>query len=155
MPDNGTPWNLVDSSLMTPILFRDLPGVAEVERQLEMQLRDRLLDDEAEELPHLVDETSQALFNITGHDTHYAALPDSVRARFTRDQWEAQFDVLGEYRRDPNAIWHSFGLDVRCPEGRGLHCLDVFGRQLIAAVNGLHPRAMLVFAEPESPRQAA
>ena len=154
MPDNGTPWNLVDSSLMTPILFRDLPGVAEIERQLDMQLRDRLLDDELEELPHLVDEASRALFNITGHDTHYSALPESVRSRFTRDRWEAQFAVLGEYRRDPNAIWRSFGLDVRCPEGRGLHCLDVFGRQLICAVNGLHPRAMLVFAEYPEARAA-
>ena len=155
MPDNGTPWNLVDSSHMTSILFRDLPGVAEIERQLDLQLRDRLLDDELEELPHRIDETSRALFNITGHDTHYSALPDSVRARFTRDQWEAQFAVLGEYRRDPNAIWRSFGLDVRCPEGRGLHCLEVFGRQLVCAVQGLHPHAVLVFAERESPRRAA
>lgn len=147
MPDNGTPWNLVDSSLMTPILFRDLPGVAEVERLLEMQARDRLLEDEVEELPHLINDLSRALFNITELDTHYAALPDVVRSRFTRDQWEAQFAALGEYRRDPNALWQSFGLDVRCPEGRGLHCLDVFGRQLIAAVNGLHPRASLIFAD--------
>ena len=154
MPDNGTPWNLVDSSVLTSILFRDLPGVAEIERQLDMQLRDRLLDDETEQLPQLIDDASRALFNITEHDTHYSALPESVRARFTRDQWEAEFDVLGEYRRDPNAIWQSFGLDVRCPEGRGLHCLDVFGRQLIAAVNGLHPRAMLVFAEYPEARAA-
>jgi len=155
VPDNGTPWNLVDSSLMTPILFRDLPGIAEVERQLEMQLRDRLLDDELEELPNLVDETSRTLFNITAHDTHYSALPESVRARFSRSEWDAQFDVLGQHRRDPNAIWRSFGLDVRCPEGRGLHCLEVFGRQLVCAVQGLHPHAVLVFAERESPRRAA
>ena len=154
MPNNGTPWNLVDSSLMTPIVFRELPGVAEVERQLEMQLRDRLLDDELEELPNLVDETSRTLFNITEYDTHYSALPESVRARFTRGQWEAQFDVLGEYRRDPNAVWHSFGLDLRCPEGRGLHCADVFGRRLISAVNGLHPRAVLAFAEYPAARAA-
>jgi hypothetical protein len=139
---------------MTSILFRDLPGVAEIERQLDLQLRDRLLDDEQEELPSLIDDTSRSLFNITEHDTHYSALPDSVRARFTRDQWAAEFDALGEYRRDPNAIWQSFGLDVRCPEGRGLHCLDVFGRQLIAAVNGLHPQAMLVFAEYPEARAA-
>lgn len=154
MPDNGTPWNLVDSNPMASILFRDLPGVAEIEMQLEMQLRDRLLEDEQEELPHNIDAASRALFNITEHDTHYSALSESVRSRFTRDQWEAQFDVLGEYRRDPNAIWQSFGLDVRCPEGRGLHCIDVFGRQLIAAVNGLHPRAVLAFAEYPEARAA-
>jgi hypothetical protein len=139
---------------MSPTLFRDLPGVAEVERQLEMHHRGRLLDDELEELPHLIDAASRALFNITGHDTHYSALPESVRARFSRGEWEAQFDVLGEYRRDPNAIWKSFGLDLRCPEGRGLHCADAFGRQLIAAVNGLHPRAVLAFAEYPAARAA-
>ena len=154
MPDNGTPWNLVDSSLMTPIVFRELPGVAEVERQLGLHHRGHLLDDELEELPHLIDEASRALFNITEQDTHYSALPESVRARFTRGQWEAQFDVLGEYRRDPNAVWHSFGLDLRCPEGRGLHCVDVFGRQLISAVNGLHSRAVLAFAEYPAARAA-
>ena len=154
MANNGTPWNLVDSSLMAPILFRELPGVAEVERHLEMQLRDRLLDDESEELPQLIDDASRSLFNITEHDTHYAALPESVRARFSRSEWEAQFAALGEHRRDPNAIWQSFGLDVRCPEGRGLHCLDVFGRQLLAAVNGLHPRAVLAFADYPEARAA-
>lgn len=154
MLKTGTTWNLVDSCSMTPVLFRDLPGVAEVERQLDMQFRDRLLDDELEELPHLIDETSRALFNITEHDTHYAALPDSIRSRFTRGDWDAQFDVLSEYRRDPNAIWRSLGIDVRCPEGRGMHCLDVFGRQLIVAVNALHPRAALAFADYPEARAA-
>ena len=45
-------------SLMTQIVFRDLPGVATLEHQLDMQFRDRLLDDEIEELPHLIDDTS-------------------------------------------------------------------------------------------------
>lgn len=154
MLQSGTPWNLGDSMAMTPIVFRDLPGVADIERQLDLHHRGHLLDDELEELPLLIDDTSRALFNITEHDTHYSALPDSVRTRFSRDEWEAQFAVLGEYRRDPNAVWHSFGLDLRCPEGRGLHCVDVFGRQLISAVNGLHPRAVLAFAEYPAARAA-
>lgn len=139
---------------MTPIVFRHLPAVAEVERQLELQFRDRLLDDELEELPHLIDEASLQLFGITSQDTFYWALPDAVRARYGRTEWEANFDVLGRYRRDPNAHWRAFGLDLRCPEGRGLHCLEVFGRQLVCALHGLHPSAVLAFAGREAAQAA-
>ena len=43
---------------MTRIIFRDLPAVSEVERQLRLHARDRLLDDDIEELPHLIDAAS-------------------------------------------------------------------------------------------------
>ena len=132
---------------MTPIVFRDLPAVAEVERQLGLHARDRLLDDELEELPHLIDDASVRLFGITQRDTFYWALPNPVRARFSRAGWEYRFDVLGHYTRDPNAHWRAFDLDLRCPEGGRLHCLEVFGRQLVCAVNGLHPQAVLAFAD--------
>lgn len=135
---------------MSLIVFRHLPAVAEVERQLELHARDRLLDDEIEELPHLIDDASRALFGITQRDTFYFALPEPVRARYDRARWEANFDILGIYTRDPNAHWRAFGLDLRCPEGRGLHCLEVFGRQLICALHGLHPQAVLAFAEREA-----
>jgi hypothetical protein len=139
---------------MTPIVFRHLPAVSAVERQLELQFRDRLLDDELEELPILVDDASLELFGITRRDTFYWALPDSVRSRYDRAEWEEQFDLLGQYTRDPNAHWSTFGLDLRCPEGRGLYCLEVFGRQLICALNSLHPRAALTFANLEVARAA-
>ena len=139
---------------MSRILFRDLPAVSRVEQQLALHARDRLLDDEIEELPILVDEASIELFGITGGDTFYPALPEPVRARFSRVDWENHFDVLGHYTRDPNAHWHGYGLDLRCPEGGRLHCLEVFGRQLVCALNGLHPRAVLAFAE-EVPAEAA
>ena len=54
---------------MTQVIFRELPGVAEIERQLHFKFRDRLLDDEAEELPHLINQTSVRLFGITQQDT--------------------------------------------------------------------------------------
>ena len=130
---------------MTSIVFRDLPAVAAVERQLDLQFRDRLLDDEIEELPHLIDNASLELFGITRQDTFYWALPKPVRARHTRAGWEENFDLLGHYTRDPNAHWHAFDLDLRCAEGGRLHCLDVFGRQLVCAVRGLHPDAVLAF----------
>jgi hypothetical protein len=130
---------------MSPIIFRHLPAVAAVERQLDLQARDRLLDDELEELPHLVDDASLELFGITQRDTFYWALPEPVRGRQGRDEWEENFDMLWEYSRDPNARWRGFGLDLCCEEGRSLHCLEVFGRQLVCALSGLHPRAVVAF----------
>ena len=139
---------------MTLIVFRHLPAVAEVEEQLRLQSRGLLADEEAEELPHLIDDASRDLFGITANDTAYPALPDAVRARYGRAEWEAHFDILGHYARDPNAHWRDFGLDLCCEEGRSLHCLDVFGRQLVCALNGLHPQALLAFANPEIAKAA-
>ena len=130
---------------MTLTVFRHLPAVAEVEEQLRLQSRGLLADEEAEELPHLIDDASRDLFGITANDTAYPALPDAVRARYGRAEWEAHFDILGHYARDPNAHWRDFGLDLCCEEGRSLHCLDGFGRQLICALHGLHPLAVLAF----------
>jgi len=132
---------------MTRIVFRNLPAVSLVERQLDLLARDRLLDDEVEELPHLIDDASVELFGITQRDTFYWALPAPVTARYGRDEWEAQFDLLGQYTREPNAHWNAFDLDLRCDEGGRLHCTEVFGRQLVVALRGLHPNAVLAFAD--------
>ena len=132
---------------MALIIFRELSAVSAVERQLHLHARDRLLDDEVEELPHLIDDASVDLFGITRRDTFYWALPDAVRAKYGRAEWEANFDLLGHYTRDPNAHWTAFDLDLRCEEGGRLHCLELFGRQLICALHGLHPQAVLAFAD--------
>jgi len=139
---------------MNLIVLRHLPAVAELEEQLRLQSRGLLPDDEAEELPHLIDDASRELFGITANDTLYAALPEAVRARYGRAEWEAHFDRLGRFERDGNAFWRGFGLDCCCGEGRPLHCLDVFGRQLICALNGLHPQAALAFADGEIAKAA-
>jgi hypothetical protein len=139
---------------MTLIVFRHLPAVAAVEEQLRLQSLGLLADDEAEELPHLVDDASRELFGITANDTLYPALPEAVRAKYSPAEWEANFDILGRYSRDPNAHWRAFGLDLCCEQGDALHCLDVFGRQLVCALNGLHPNAVLAFADRELPRAA-
>ena len=139
---------------MTRITFRHLPAVSIVERQLDLQARGHLLDDEVEELPHLVDDASVELFGITRRDTFYWALPDAVRDRHGRAEWEANFDVLACCSRDPNAHWAAFDLDLCCGEGRSLHCLEVFGRQLVCAVDGLHPQAVLAFADRRTSRAA-
>ena len=139
---------------MARIIFRDLPAVSTVERQLGLHARDRLLDDEIEELPHLIDDASLELFGITRRDTFYWALPDPVRARYGRAEWEANFDALGRWSRDSNAHWRAFDLDLCCEEGSSLHCLEVFGRQLVCALHDLHPQAVLAFADRTTSRAA-
>jgi hypothetical protein len=139
---------------MAHIIFRDLPGVSMIERQLDLHARDRLLDDEIEELPHLIDAASIALFGITGRDTFYWALPEPVRVQYRRAEWEAHFDVLGQYSRDANAQWRAFDLDLCCAQGNSLHCLEVFGRQLVCALHGLHPQAVLAFVDREAAKAA-
>src|SRR3954469_23216295 len=84
----------------------------------------------------------------------YPALPEAVRLQYGRGEWEEQFETLGRYTREPNACWRGFGLDCCCAEGRSLHCLDVFGRQLICALNRLHPQAALAFAHREIAKAA-
>ena len=139
---------------MTLIVFRHLPAVAAVEEQLRLQSLGLLPDEEAEELPHLVDDASRELFGITANDSFYPALPEAVRARYGRAEWEANFDLLGQYAREPNGYWLAFGLDCCCEEGRSLHCLEMFGRQLICALERLHPQALLAFAHREIARAA-
>lgn len=139
---------------MTLIALRHLPAVAALEEQLRLQSRGLLADDEAEELPHLIDDASRALFGITANDTFYPALPEAVRAKYGRGEWESNFDGLGQYARDPNAHWREFGLDLCCEQGDTLHCLEVFGRQLVCALHGLHPNAVIAFAVPETAKAA-
>jgi hypothetical protein len=139
---------------MTRIVFRELPDVVAVELQLSLYARDRLRDDEVEELPHIIDDASLALFGITERDTFYWALPDPVRAQYGRAEWEANFDALGHWSRDPNTQWRAFDLDLCCEQGSSLHCLEVFGRQLVCALHGLHPQAVLAFSDRETPQAA-
>lgn len=139
---------------MNLIDIRHLPAVAEVEEQLRLQSRGLLADDEAEVLPHLIDDASRALFGITANDTFYPALPEEVRAKCGRAEWEANFDSLGQYARDPNAHWRGFGLDLCCEEGRSLHCLELFGRQLVCALHRLHPLAVLTFTDGDVAKAA-
>jgi hypothetical protein len=139
---------------MTLIVLRHLAAIAAVEEQLRLQSVDLLPGEEAEDLPHLIDDASRELFGITANDTLYPALPDAVRARYGRGEWEAQFDLLGDYARDANAYWRGFSLDCCCEQGLALHCLDVFGRQLLCALHGLHPQAVLTFTQSAIARAA-
>jgi len=139
---------------MSLIIFRQLPAVAAIEDQLRLQSLGLLTDDEAEELPHVIDDASRELFGISANDTLYPALPEAVRDRCSRAEWEGQFEILARYAPDPNAYWSRFGLDLCCEQGRSLHCLELFGRQLVCALDGLHPAAVLTFAYCEIARAA-
>ena len=66
----------------------------------------------------------------------------------------SHFEILGRYARDANENWRAYGLDCCCEQGRSLHCLEFFGRQLICALDGLHPSAALPFAHGEIARAA-
>ena len=101
---------------MAKIIFRELPGVAAVERQLDMHFRDRLHEDELEGLPHLIRRVCQP---VRHHQPRHLLLgvPDPVRrAPYGRNAWEEQFDVLGEYSADANARWRAFNLDLSLRE---------------------------------------
>ena len=139
---------------MSLILFRRLPSVAAIEEQLRLQSLGMLSDDEADVLPHLIDVASRELFGISANDTLYPALPEVVRDRCSRAEWEAQFEILARFSRDPNAYWSRFGLDLCCEQGHSLHCVELFGRQLVCALDGLHPAAVLTFAYCEIARAA-
>ena len=139
---------------MSLIIFRHLSIVAPVEELLRLQACGLLPDEDAEELAHLIDDASRALFGITQNDTLCPSLPEAVGAKFDRAGWEANFEMLGRYERDPNAHWSRFGLDLCCSEGRALHCLELFGRQLVCALDGIHPKAVLAFANREIARAA-
>jgi hypothetical protein len=139
---------------MTLIVFRHLPAVAAIEEHLRLQFRGLLAEDEVEELPLLVDDASRDLFGITANDTLYGALPEAVRARYGRADWDVHFQVLGQQAGDTHAHWRAAGLDFCCEEGRSLHCIEVFGRQLICALDGLHPHAVLAFADRPTAKAA-
>jgi len=139
---------------MTLIVFRHLPAVAAIEEQLRLHSRGLLPDEETEELPHLIDDASRELFGITANETFYPALPEAIRATYGRAEWEANFEMLDQCARDASAHWLSFGLDCCCEEGRSLHCLEVFGRQLLCALNELHPNAVLAFANVPTAKAA-
>ena len=74
---------------MTLLVFRHVPAVAQLEDRLRLQSFGLLSDDEVDGLPHLIDDVSRELFGITANETLYPALPEGVRARCGRAEWEA------------------------------------------------------------------
>lgn len=136
------------------IIFRDLPGIAEIESQYGMYADNRLFSDEREALERAIDAKSLELFGITEQDTSYWEL---LCAQYdgSEEEWERHFEFFYEgWEGQEEAFWEYFGIDVTDGEGTELACLYAFARQLICALRGLHPKAFLnVGQAPQTDQQ--
>lgn len=130
------------------IIFRDLPGIAEIERQYLELLDNRLMADEIADLKRAMDDKSLQLFGITEEDTDFWQLPMSI-AGGSPEQWERHFEFIEEGFEEENEFWDFFNIDVTDGEGMQLGCMYAFGRQLVCALKRLHPAAVLTFVEGE------
>lgn len=130
---------------MEKIIFRNLPGIAEIEQQYLLYLDNKLMKPEREELERKLGEKSVELFGITEEQTTHWLLPLSALPVGTVEEWERHFEFI-EYAHDEEAdFWAFFGIDVTDEEGGQLGCMYAFGRQLVCALKRLHPDAVLTF----------
>lgn len=124
---------------MAKIIFRELPGIASIERRC--SIFDKLMADEREDLLADLDVASLRLFGIKQIDTAWNCVPAS-HAPASRDDWDLHFDFLLEWEYDEEgAFWDAVGVDVTNGKGEPLNCLAWLGRQLVCAIKGLHPVA--------------
>jgi len=131
---------------MKRILFPELPGIAEIERQYLLYLDNKLLKDEREALEAAIEAKSIEFFGITERDTAHWARPTAAAA-VTCNEWEGHFEFIEEGWEEEDAFWDFFGIDVTDGNGMQLACLYAFGRQLVCALKQLHPEARLSFRE--------
>lgn len=127
-----------------PIVFRDLPGIAEIERLYLLYLDNMLMKDEIGDLLQAIDAKSIELFGIVETDTSYWSLPREVNPG-SQDEWERHFEFIAKLYDEENDFWDFFGIDVSDDEGEQLVCIFAFGRQLVCALKRLHPDATLAF----------
>lgn len=127
------------------IVFRDLPGIADIEQRLHDRYENRLMKPEIEQLSVDIDRMSLRLFGVTGGQTEYEAQPHVDRPFYPED-WEQHFAFLDDLWEEELAYWEAAGLDMSDGEGEPLLCVDVFGRQIICAILGIHRSAALLFA---------
>jgi hypothetical protein len=94
---------------VSKIIFRDAPGVWEIEQRVRQQ--DRLFADELRALIADIDRVSVNLFGITELNTEYSHLPfDLYVGSVTK--WEEHFDFLEWEYDEEQAFWDAFELDV-------------------------------------------
>ncbi len=144
-------------------ILRDLPGVADIERSFANP--NRHWAKENDDLGQRIDMVSVALFGITDADTefefteaylrhHYPwTFPDYDRVKLRKTTsdamqsfnhedelykaWELHFRVMDLADQARLPLFEALGWDVLDETGSPLWCLDVFGRQIIAATKGL------------------
>lgn len=134
---------------MTKTVFRDLPGIADLEARC---LRTHLMrPEEREALNRDLDTMSLRLFGITFNDTIRPYFPDGTP--YTQEvadaeaKWENYFTWPDEDDGDEyyHMFWENMGVDVTNPEGDVLECMCEFERQFIVAFRQFHPAAFIGF----------
>jgi hypothetical protein len=128
------------------ILFRALPGIAEIESQILLWNDNRLMKDEIEALERVIDAKSVELFGISEEDTSYWRLPSREESSSV-EEWEEHFAFLDWEWEEEDRFWEVFGLDLHDENGDRLACIDLFGRQLVCALKRIHPKAVLTFGD--------
>lgn len=126
-------------------VFRDLPGIRDLERLCKEAELNRLMVDERGELILALERKSLELFGISFFETQYHLLPRAVRDATTLEQWEANFEALDWDWEETPAFWQAVGIDVTDDDGDPLVCIDELGRPLICALKRLLPHATLTF----------
>lgn len=139
---------MADGANDNRIVFREVPGIEELESQYDMYLDNRLFGDEREALERAIDAKSLELFGITKLDTAYWHLPGLQQAG-SPDEWEGHFQFIYDEFEEEDAFWDFFGVDVTDGDGMQLSCIYEFGRQLVCALKGLHPKAFLNLGQAE------
>lgn len=139
---------------MNVVVFRDLPGIADLELMLVAKAEGRLRGDELQLVAREIDQLSTRLFGITEADTRSPPWPDGPidSAYVARaEEWESCFAWLyGDYTDAEDAFWQAIGIDMSASEDEYLECLDVFGRQIVCAARRLLPAASFRF-RPSDP----
>jgi hypothetical protein len=136
---------------MQRIVFRNLPGIAEIEQEYLLYIDDRLMKPEREELERRLDEKSIDLFGITEEETHYLSV---LKAARTTEEWERHFEFIYEPHEEEDDFWRFFDIDVTDGEGMQLACMYAFGRQLVCALKRLHPSAAVNFRQGEGTNES-
>jgi hypothetical protein len=145
---SGAEGSMADGANDNRIIFRDLPGIGEIENQYLLYHDNRLFRDERAALERTIDDKSLELFGITERDTSYWDQPE-LRWATSENEWEEHFDFIfyDGYAEEEKAFWDHFGIDVTNAAGEQLACMFAFGRQLVCALKRLHPKAFLNFGQ--------
>jgi hypothetical protein len=149
----------------SPIVLRDLLGVAELEARL-ARIAAHPNPEWAPETdglkPH-ADRVSTALFGLTEDETFFDRSIydfddeweyDEHEVQRFHTEWERHFEFL--YVNDPEAealVWEAMGWDISDGIGADLRCLEHLCRQMVCATKGLKgrlPGAPMSDAELES-----
>lgn len=127
------------------IRLRDLPGVAEIERDL---CNTNAWAKEKDDLPARIDAVSLRLFGITESDTDFDGFPDDEctdeeweEAERREAEWNLHFAFTDWDYASVEPLWLAAGWDVTDGNGNELKSVDKFNCQIMAVLKNLIPHA--------------